>query len=84
MTFHFVEGEQRDMDLLTGLGAVHCPTLVLAGGLDPVTPVSCAEAIRDALPQGVAELVVFEDAGHGIYRDHPARAEAVLRQFLGG
>ena len=84
VTFQFVEGEQRDMDLLTGLGAVHCPTLVLAGGLDPVTPVSCAEAIRDALPQGVAELVVFEDAGHGIYRDHPARAEAVLRQFLGG
>ena len=84
MTFHFVEGEQRDMDLLTGLTAVHCPTLVLAGGLDPITPVSCAEAIRDALPEGVAELVVFEDAGHGIYRDHPARAEAVLRQFLGG
>ena len=82
VTFHFVEGEQREMDLLPGLAAVRCPTLVLAGALDPITPVSCAEAICAALPDGVAELVVFEDAGHGIYRDHPGRAELVLRQFL--
>jgi pimeloyl-ACP methyl ester carboxylesterase len=26
--------------------------------------------------------VVFEGAGHGIYRDEPERAEAVLREFL--
>ena len=82
--FHFIEGEQRGMDLLTGLSAVRCPTLVLAGGLDPITPVSCAEAILTALPRGVGELVVFEDAGHGAYRAHPERAEAVLRRFLGG
>ena len=82
--FHFVEGEQRGMDLLAGLAAVRCPTLVLAGGLDPITPVSCAEAILAALPQGLGELVVFEDAGHGAYRDHPERAEAVLRGFLAG
>ena len=81
--FHFIAVEQREMDLLTGLAAVRCPTLVLAGGLDPITPPSCAEAIRHALPEGVGELVVFEDAGHGAYRDHPERAEAVLRQFLG-
>ena len=81
--FHFIEGEQRGMDLLTGLAAVRCPTLVLAGGLDPITPVSCAEAILAALPEGVGELVVFEDAGHGAYRDHPERAEAELRRFLG-
>ncbi len=80
--FHFIEGEQRGMDLLTGLKVVHCPTLVLAGGLDPITPVSCAEAIHDALPDGVADLVVFEGAGHGAYRDEPDRAEALLRRFL--
>ena len=81
--FHFIHGEQRGMDLLTGLSAVRCPTLILAGGLDPITPVSCAEAIRDALPRGAAELVVFEDAGHGAYRDKPDRAELLLRRFLG-
>jgi proline iminopeptidase len=80
--FHFIEGEQREMDLLTGLAAVHCPTLVLAGGVDPITPVACAKAIRDAFPEGVAELVVFENAGHGVYRDEPEHGEAVLRRFL--
>ena len=81
--FHFIEGEQRTMDLLTGLAAVRCPTLVLAGGLDPITPLGCSEAIHAALPAGVSELVVFEEAGHGVHRDEPERAEAVLRRFLG-
>jgi len=67
---------------LTPLAAVRCPTLVLAGGRDPITPVSCAEAIMAALPAGLAELVVFEGAGHGAYRDEPERGEAVLRRFL--
>jgi proline iminopeptidase len=80
--FHFIEGEQRTMDLLTPLSVVRCPTLVMAGGRDPITPISCAEAIMAALPQGVAELVVFEGAGHGIYRDEPERGEQVLRRFL--
>jgi pimeloyl-ACP methyl ester carboxylesterase len=38
--FHFIEGEQRTMNLLTGLAAVRCPTLVLAGAHDPITPVA--------------------------------------------
>jgi proline iminopeptidase len=82
--FHFISREQRSMDLLGGLAAVRCPTLVLAGGLDPITPVACSEAIHQALPKAVAELVVFDEAGHGIHRDEPERAEAVLRRFLGG
>ena len=80
--FHFIEGEQRTMDLLGGLAAVRCPTLVLAGGLDPITPPICAETIMGALPAGLAELALFEDAGHGVHRDAPERAEAVLREFL--
>jgi len=80
--FRFVTGEQRSMDLLTGLANVSCPTLVLAGGVDPITPLSCAQAIHAALPPGVGELVVFDAAGHGVHRDEPDRAEAVLRRFL--
>jgi proline iminopeptidase len=80
--FHFIVGEQRSMDLRAGLAAVRCPTLVMAGGLDPITPPICAETIMGALPAGLAELVLFEDAGHGVHRDQPERAEAVLRAFL--
>jgi pimeloyl-ACP methyl ester carboxylesterase len=78
----FITGEQRTMNLLAGLSVVQCPTLVLAGGLDPVTPPPCARAIHAALPAQWSELVVYDDAGHGIYRDKPDEAEALLRRFL--
>ena len=80
--FHFILGEQRAMDLRAGLANVTCPTLVLAGAMDPITPVACAEAIAAALPAGVAELMVFDHAGHGVHRDQPEKAESTLRRFL--
>jgi len=80
--FHFIQGEQRTMDLRADLKRVACPTLITAGRLDPVTPVSCSEEILAALPPGVGELLVFEEAGHGVHRDHPDQAEAALRKFL--
>ena len=82
--FHFIAGEQRTMDLLPGLAKVACPTLVMAGGLDPITPVACSRAIAAALPANLGELVVFDEAGHGVHRDEPERAEAILRRFLDG
>jgi pimeloyl-ACP methyl ester carboxylesterase len=80
--FHFIQGEQRTMNLLPGLANVDCPTLVTAGRLDPITPLSCSEAIAAALPPALGELVVFDQAGHGVHRDEPERAEAVLRDFF--
>jgi len=82
--FHFIEGEQRRMDLLSELSTVRCPAHVLAGGQDPITPLGCSRAIFEALPPGARELVVFEAAGHGVHRDEPERAEAVIRRFLAG
>jgi proline iminopeptidase len=80
--FHFVTGEQRTMDMTGDLARIVCPTLVLAGALDPVTPLVCAREIAEALPSHLARLEVFDDAGHGVHRDQPERAEAVLRAFL--
>ena len=80
--FHFIVGEQRTMNLLDDLAKVRSPTLVLAGGADPITPVACSEAIFAALPAGLAQLEVFEAAGHGVHRDEPGGAEASLRRFL--
>lgn len=82
--FHFIHGEQRTMDLRAALAAVTCPTLVLAGGLDPITPLACSEAIVASLPAGLADLSVFPQAGHGPHRDDPLGAERVLRRFLQG
>ena len=80
--FHFIAGEQRTMDMLGELAKIACPTLVTAGGVDPITPPACSEAIFAALPKGAAELEIFEAAGHGVHRDEPERAEASLRRFL--
>ena len=79
--FHFILGEQRTMDRLADLAKVRCPTLVLAGDLDPITPTACSRAIAAALPQDLVTLEVFAAAGHGVHRDEPQRAEALLRQF---
>jgi proline iminopeptidase len=81
---HFILGEMRTMDARAGLAAITCPTLVLAGGYDPITPVSCSEEIAALITGGRADLRIFEEAGHGVHRDAPEQAEAVLRQFLGG
>lgn len=77
---HFILGEQRTMNMLGGLSVIHCPTLVLAGVHDPITPVQCSEEIARAI-RG-ARLSLFDNAGHGVHRDDPARAEEVLREFL--
>jgi pimeloyl-ACP methyl ester carboxylesterase len=81
-TRHFSLGEMRTMDARAGLEAVRCPTLVTVGDYDPITPVVCSEEIVASLPPGVGELKVFKGAGHGVHRDSPDEAEALLRRFL--
>ena len=80
--FHFVKGEQNLMDFRAALARVTCPTLVVGGALDPITPPVCAEEIAASLPPGVGRLEIFSDAGHGVYRDHPERGEALFRAFF--
>ncbi|HXC56811.1 MAG TPA: alpha/beta hydrolase [Rhizomicrobium sp.] len=82
VTRHFSLGEMLRMDAREALAGVACPALVLAGSYDPITPVSCAREIFDALPPGMRQLEIFEGAGHGIYRDKPDEAEALLRRFF--
>jgi len=78
----FVLGEMRTMDLRAGLAAVRCPTLVMAGREDPITPVACSEEIVAGMEDCLADLELFEHCGHGVHRDDPDGAEAALRRFL--
>lgn len=82
VTQHFIMGEQRTMDMRDRLANIACPTLVLAGGQDPITPVPCAEEIAAAINPGVVELQILEHCGHGVHRDDPKGAEKILRRFL--
>jgi proline iminopeptidase len=78
----FILGEQRAMDLRDDLTKIRVPTLVLAGEHDPVCPPSAQHEIVDALHPSHVRFELFDDCGHGTYRDQPERTEAVLRDFL--
>lgn len=52
------------------------PTLVLSGGLDPVTPPANAERVAAALP--ASQLVMFSGVGHGVVRSLPCAAEIAV------
>lgn len=77
-------GERWRMDFRRDLARVRCPTLVLAGDRDPVTPLADAEEIAAHLPPGLVRYEVVEGAGHGPHRDRPAETEAILRDFIAG
>jgi pimeloyl-ACP methyl ester carboxylesterase len=77
---HFFRNEGFTVDLFPELKNIRCPTLVLGGELDPITPVADSQDIAAAIPQ--AELRIFEEAGHGVFRDKPEEAVAVIREFI--
>ena len=80
--FSFGGGEDASFDLLPDLARVKCPTLVLAGEDDPITPIGDSEDILAALPPGLGRLERFPDAGHGVWRDRPDEAFRRIRGFL--
>ena len=75
------EGEM-EMDLRTALKAVTCPTLVLAGALDPITPIAAAEEIVASLDPAVVTYERFDKSGHFIHDTEPDRFFEVLRTFV--
>jgi pimeloyl-ACP methyl ester carboxylesterase len=75
-------GEGRSYNLLPELGRIQCPTLVMGGEEDPMTPIVCQEEIAAALPAQLVRFERFSGCGHGVVHDAPERAMAVIRQFI--
>jgi proline iminopeptidase len=78
----FRRGERETMNFLAGLHGIKCPTLVMVGEDDPMTPVACSEEIVAALPPELVRFERFAGAGHGIVSDQPERFFEVLRSFI--
>ena len=70
------------LDVRDDLPQVACPTLVICGDDDPMTPPVASRELHALLPDGLGQLEVLDDCGHGTYRDQPERTEAILRAFL--
>lgn len=55
------------------------PMLVIHGRLDPIAPVAASEKIAELTG---CEIAIFDDAGHAPHARFPARANALVRDFL--
>jgi pimeloyl-ACP methyl ester carboxylesterase len=62
------------------LPMIKCPTLVLCGRQDQMTPLAWSEAIAALIPG--ARLEVIEDCGHLTTMERPWETSVALRQWL--
>src|SRR5215469_4186810 len=62
------------------LAAIKCPTLVLCGRQDQLTPLALHEEVAGLIPG--AKLVVVEDCGHLSTLEKPTTVTGALRQWL--
>jgi pimeloyl-ACP methyl ester carboxylesterase len=79
----FVRQERAIMDRIDSrphLPAIRCPTLVLCGRDDRLTPLDAHEEIARGIPH--AELAVIDDCGHLSTLERPEPVNAALRRWL--
>jgi pimeloyl-ACP methyl ester carboxylesterase len=67
-------------DSRPSLGAIHCPTLVLVGNEDALTPVSVALTIADGIAGSKLEIV--QDCGHLSTMERPDAVTEALRAWI--
>ncbi|MGO4601970.1 alpha/beta fold hydrolase [Terrabacter sp. 2YAF2] len=67
-------------DIKDQLPNVTCPTLVVVGRDDWITPVACSETIASLIPN--ARLEIFEKSGHSPQVEEAELFQAVVRDFL--
>jgi pimeloyl-ACP methyl ester carboxylesterase len=76
-------GEAHRFDMLADLARIRCPTLVMGGEEDPMTPIECQADIAAALPAHLVRFERFAGCGHAVIPDARERAFAVIRDFIG-
>ena len=75
-------GESHSFNMLANLASIQCPTLVLGGEDDPIHPIESQADIAAALPAHLVQFERFGDCRHAVVPDAPARAMAVIRDFI--
>lgn len=65
---------------LVAAAQVRCPTLLILGRRDVMTPLRATKSLRDAIPS--AEVVEVDAAGHALMSEAPDEVLDALRAFL--
>jgi proline iminopeptidase len=76
-------GEMYRFDMRADLARIRCPTLVMGGEEDPMTPIECQADIAAALSPHLVRFERFAGCGHAVIPDARERAFAVIRDFIG-
>jgi pimeloyl-ACP methyl ester carboxylesterase len=76
------DGEGHRFNFLPDLHRIACPTLVMGGEDDPMTPIEAQGDIAAALPKHLVRFERFADCGHGVIADQPERGLALIRKFI--
>jgi pimeloyl-ACP methyl ester carboxylesterase len=69
-------------EMVSKLGQIDCPALVIVGELDAISTVEEMRAIARAIPR--ARLVEIAGCGHMAPLERAAEVSAALWEFLGG
>lgn len=69
-------------DSRPSLGAISCPTLIIVGANDTLTPPDLAREIADGIPG--AELKIIDECGHLSAIEQPEAVSEAIRTFLAG
>ncbi|OGT29673.1 MAG: hypothetical protein A3E87_08430 [Gammaproteobacteria bacterium RIFCSPHIGHO2_12_FULL_35_23] len=72
--------EYGRFDFTPRLAEIECPTLIMAGKHDWITPSSLAMTMQRAIPHST--MVIFSSAAHSIAKDVPEAFQATVREFL--
>jgi pimeloyl-ACP methyl ester carboxylesterase len=65
VTEHFLRHEYLQHDYRDRVAEIRCPTLLLGGELDPISPIEEIEDTARRMRPGLARVVRFPDSGHG-------------------
>jgi proline iminopeptidase len=82
---HFTNpgGENWTFDFRRRLSRIDCPTLLIAGGRDPITPIEAVRELAACIPPEHLQFEVHDDCGHGVVRDDPSVFE-LIEEFVAG
>lgn len=82
MMRHFMTKLAPGFDLTAQLHLITVPTLVLVGAFDWICPPRASRAIAKLVLR--SKLVEFENSGHFVFSEEPAKFRTVVEDFLAG
>lgn len=75
-------GDAHLFDYRDELARIDAPVLVIGGDRDPVISANAVREMAESFRPGIAQLMIYENCGHGAARDRPEVALDLIRSFV--